>query len=368
MADTPRTPTKRPRDDNMSPTDLHSPLKTSPFKLNKSSSSPSSLKLFPKLSISSSSINQDDLIDEYIRRFSISLNKSTPTNIVKTIKLTYGFMNKINNDLKMGTAIIERDDPITRQIDTMEFTTLEPITEKTQNSYLDTNPVHFDTQVLQNETNNVILKKYILEDYNYADVYLIALHEITMQSLCLFLKSNANVGSFSQVIIPKIYKVTKDTNETTTFINIYMEKLIAVPKETVKTNIQTLYDTFIPIITDFFQFLETRGIHHLDTKYQNVFFINHNGENAVAIIDFGTARVYPVDHRLPGAEDGFYADMTLSNFSNWIAGRRQTRVKTFGGSKTKKRNHRNSKTKKRNHRNSKTKKRSHRNSKSKRKY
>ena len=351
MADTPRTPLKRPRDDTerMSPSELHSPLKTSPLKTSPLKTSPfktSPLKLFPKLSISSS-VNPEDQIDEYIRRFNMPLKMSTPANIVKTIKLTYGFMNKINNDLKMGTAIIERDDPITSQIDTMDFTAIEPITEKTQNSYLDTNPVHFDTQILQNEANNVILKKYILEHYNYADVYLIALHEITMQSLCSYLKSNANVSSFSQVIIPKIYKVTKETNGTTSFINIYMEKLIAIPKKTVKTNIQSFYDTFNTIITGFFQFLETRGIHHLDTKYQNVFFINYNRQDAVAVIDFGTARVYPVDHRLPGADDGYYPDMTITDFSNWIAGKTQTRVRTFGGPKTKKKKHKNSKSNKR---------------------
>jgi len=348
MADTPRTPIKRHREDTerMSPSELHSPLKTSPLKTSPLKTSP--LKLLPKLTISSS-VNPEDQIDEYIRRFNMPLKMSIPADIVKTIKLTYGFMNKINNDLKMGTAIIEPDDPITMQIENMEFTTLEPVTEKTQNSYLDTNPLHFETQILQNETNNVILKKYIVEEYNYVDVYLIALHEITLQSLCLFLKSTSNVASFSQIIIPKIYKVTIEIDGTTTYINIYMEKLIAIPKTSVKYYVQRYYDAFNPLITNFFLYLETHGIYHLDTKYQNVFFINYNGVDAVAVIDFGTARVYPIDHRLPGANDGFYLDMTINDFSKWIDGRRQNRTRTFGGSKTKikKRKHRNSKTKKR---------------------
>ena len=140
-----------------------------------------------------------------------------------------------------------------------------------------------------------------------------------------------------------------------------MEKLIAIPKTSVKDNVQRYYNAFNPIRTDFFLYLETRGIHHLDTKYQNVFFINYNGQDAVAVIDFGTARVYPGDHVLPGADDGFYADMTLTNFSKWIDGRRQTKKRTFGGSKTKtkKRKHRNSKTNKRKTNKRKSNKRKH---------
>ena len=291
----------------------------------------------PPLKLQRTIPNPEDQIDEYINRFENSLNSISDDMVKKTINIIYNLMGKLKGDINSGTCIIERDNPITGKIDGMEFTTIEPVTQKTQNSYLDTNTVRFESEILQNEASNVILKKYILEDYNYANVYLIALHEITMQIVCLYLKNSSKIAG---IIIPTIYKVTKETDGTRTNINIYMEKLIvAIPKEIIKENIVRFYNTFNHIITQFFQFLEKHGIHHLDTKYQNVFFINYNGSDAVAVIDFGTARVYPVDAILPGADDGYYANMSESDFSNWIDEKEQRRFPTFGGLKPKKRNY-----------------------------
>jgi hypothetical protein len=285
-------------------------------------------------------VDPEDQIDEYINRFKNSLNSISDDMVKKTITLIYNLMGKLRGDINSGTCIIERSIPITSKIDSMTFKIFEPVTEKTQNSYLDTNTVRFESEILQNEASNIILKKYILEDYNYANVYLIALHEITMQIVCSILKNLSKIDDFNKIIIPKIYKVTKETDGTRTYINIYMEKLIvAIPKETIKDNIVRFYDTFNDIIKDFFQFLGKQGIHHLDTKYQNMFFINYNGSDAVAVIDFGTARVYPVDSIMPGADDGYYSNMNVTDFSNWIDGKSQRSFRTFGGLKTKKRNY-----------------------------
>ena len=293
----------------------------------------------PSLKLHRTINNPEVQIDEYINRFKNSLNSISDDMVKHTIKLIYTLMSNLNRDINLGTCIIERSNIITSEIDGMEFTTIEPVTQKTQNSYLDTIPVHFESQILQNEAGNVILKKYILEDYNYANVYLIALHEITMQIACLYLKNSSKIVDFDQIIIPKIYKVTKETDGTRAYINIYMEKLIvAIPKESIEVNIERLYNSFNNIIIHFFQFLEKHGIHHLDTKYQNVFFINYNGSEAIAVIDFGTARVYPVDADLPGADDGYYSNMSVTDFSNWINGKAQRSFRTFGGLKTKKRN------------------------------
>ena len=176
------------------------------------------------------------------------------------------------------------------------------------------------TEVVSCDT--CIIKSYTLfnnDEYSttiYIQQYLIVLREICLQIYANYLNKIRKLTrveyGINLVVIPQIYKVTKQANK----ISNYMEKIDIIPTK-------VFFSKWDKIIKSVFNWFERNNLFHNDTAHRNVYFTIIDKRKKLAIIDFGEAysNVPYFSTIVQGKETGYYRDQDFKHFKAWLNGK-----------------------------------------------
>ena len=209
--------------------------------------------------------------------------------------------------------------------------------------------------IFQSESTPIIMKQYCLNNYSpnsYTQGFICVLHEICMQYFAYILNNNRELFTNEMphedklIVIPKLYCITLDkiTNsagfDEYDTINIYMQKLTKI--KIIPANITSeFYEKWNELLFDIFTYFTTHNLAHLDTSNKNIYFINIDDTDKIAIIDFGESLF--IDEQLKlhreGQRTGYRTSgRDIAFFNQWINGISDSEsafYRYFGGIKIK---------------------------------